>query len=78
MITLKQILDHGAVTLLKYGPPDNLSDAMEYLKQGTEQEQGDAQAIMDAIALMEVTIIASPNEGTAVIEHLTKFLERHK
>jgi len=51
---------------------------MEYLKQGTEQEQGDAQAIMNAIALIEVIIIASPSEGTAVIEHLTKFLERHK
>lgn len=78
MITLRQVLDHGSIVMLKQGPPDNLADALEYLKQGTEKEQEDAQAIIAAIVLMEVVIVASPDDGEAIVEHLTKFLERHK
>ena len=78
MITLKQILSHGAVSMLKQGPPDNLADAREYLKQGAPHEQENAKSIMDAITLMEVVIIATPDDGKAIVNHLNKFLERHR
>lgn len=78
MITLRQILSYGSVIALKSGPPDNMSDAMEYLKQGTETDREDSQAIIDAIALMEVVIVATPNDGEAIVDHLNWFLERHK
>ncbi|KKM07136.1 hypothetical protein LCGC14_1736950 [marine sediment metagenome] len=78
MITLRQILGYGPTSMLKHGPPDNLADAMEYVNQGTELEQENAQTTMDAITLIEVVIIASPDDGEAIVEHLTKFLERHR
>ncbi|HDY85302.1 hypothetical protein LCGC14_1129070 [marine sediment metagenome] len=78
MITLRQILGYGPTSMLKHGPPDNLADATEYINQGTELDQENAQAIIAAITLMEVVIIAAPNDGEAIVEHLTKFLERHK
>ncbi len=78
MITLRQVLSHGSITMLKQGPPDNLADALEYLKQGTQVDQENAQATIDATTLMEVVIIASPDDGKAIVEHLTKFLERHR
>ena len=78
MITLRQILSYGSISMLKYGPPDNLTDTREYANQGTELEQENAQATMDAIILMEVVIIAKPDDGKVIVEHLTKFLERHK
>jgi len=78
MITLKEVLQHGALVMLKQGPPDNLADAKQYLKQGTEVEQKNAQAILDAITLLEVIIVATPEDGEAIMDHLTKFYERHK
>jgi hypothetical protein len=66
------------MAMISQGPPDNIADAMEYLKQGTAEEQENAQAIISAIILLEVLIIAVPDDGDAVIAHLTDFLERHK
>ena len=77
-MTLKQILSYGAVSALKKGPPDNLADALEYLKQGDEIQQANAQNILDALVFLEVVIITTPNEGKAIVNHLNKFLGRHK
>jgi len=64
--------------MLKHGPPDNLADALEYANQGTEEEQEDANAILKAITLIEIAVIATPDDGVAIVNHLNTFLERHK
>lgn len=78
MITLKQILSYGAVSMLKHGPPDNLADAEEYVKQGDEIQQENAQTILKALTFLEVVIVATPDEGSAIVDHLNEFLERHR
>lgn len=77
MISLQQVLEHGSLVTLSQGPLDDASDMIEYLNQGTEIDQENAQALIDAIMLLEIEIIAIPDKGKVIMDHLTALLERH-